>query len=164
MRTSYGVSFVSFNLMYSKLIPGVLWTMSCHKKTKTKTKQCHVMSDDVISKHHLTEPTQQGHSCGPQHSNIILWMRPANERRRYIVTSPLIGWAHTWDDHCDNTVQSTYDVRCIKNIYNRINLAHPPFFRPDRKCLLWVQSLICGTLVFFFLGHMWYLITVKSLI
>ena len=26
---------------------------------------------------------------------IILCMRPANERRRYIVTSPLIGWVHT---------------------------------------------------------------------
>ena len=26
---------------------------------------------------------------------IILCMSPANERRRYIVTSPLIGWAHT---------------------------------------------------------------------
>ena len=26
---------------------------------------------------------------------VILWMRPANEGRRYIVTSSLIGWAHT---------------------------------------------------------------------
>ena len=25
---------------------------------------------------------------------IIMYMRPANERRRYIVTSSLIGWAH----------------------------------------------------------------------
>ena len=31
-------------------------------------------------------------------SGIILWMRPANERRRYIVTSSLIGWAHTQND------------------------------------------------------------------
>ena len=29
---------------------------------------------------------------------IILCMRPANERRRYIVTSSLIGWAHTQND------------------------------------------------------------------
>ena len=29
---------------------------------------------------------------------IILCMRPANERRRYIVTSPLICWAHTQND------------------------------------------------------------------
>ena len=30
---------------------------------------------------------------------IILCMRPANERRRYIVTPSLIGWAHTQTDH-----------------------------------------------------------------
>ena len=29
---------------------------------------------------------------------FILGMHPANERRRYIVTSPLIGWAHTSND------------------------------------------------------------------
>ena len=29
---------------------------------------------------------------------IILSMASANERRRYIVTSPLIGWAHTQND------------------------------------------------------------------
>ena len=29
---------------------------------------------------------------------IILCMRPANERRRYNVTSSLIGWAHTQND------------------------------------------------------------------
>ena len=38
-----------------------------------------------------------------QNARIILWMRPANERRRYIVTSPLIGWAHSqnnpWNDN-----------------------------------------------------------------
>ena len=33
------------------------------------------------------------------HAWVILCMRPANERRRYIVTSPLIGWAHTQNDH-----------------------------------------------------------------
>ena len=31
-------------------------------------------------------------------AGIILWMRPANERRRYIVTSSLIGWAHRQND------------------------------------------------------------------
>ena len=33
-------------------------------------------------------------------SGIILCMRPANERRRYIVTSSLIGWAHAQNDPC----------------------------------------------------------------
>ena len=28
-------------------------------------------------------------------ARIILWMRPANERRRYIVMPSLIGWVHT---------------------------------------------------------------------
>ena len=31
---------------------------------------------------------------------IILGMGSANERRRYIVTSFLIGWAHTQNDPC----------------------------------------------------------------
>ena len=31
-------------------------------------------------------------------SGIILYMRSANERRRYIETSSLIGWAHTQND------------------------------------------------------------------
>ena len=35
-----------------------------------------------------------------QFSGIILCMRPANERRHYIVTSSLIGWVHTQNDPC----------------------------------------------------------------
>ena len=31
-------------------------------------------------------------------SEIILYMRPTNERRRYIVTSSIIGWAHRQND------------------------------------------------------------------
>ena len=33
-------------------------------------------------------------------SGNISCMRPANERRRYIVTSSLIGWVHTQKDPC----------------------------------------------------------------
>ena len=33
-------------------------------------------------------------------ARIILWMRPANERRRYNVTSSLIGWKHAQNDLC----------------------------------------------------------------
>ena len=33
-------------------------------------------------------------------SGIILCMHPANERRRYNVTSPLIGWLHTQNNPC----------------------------------------------------------------
>ena len=34
-------------------------------------------------------------------SGIILYMRPGNERRCYIVTPYLIGWAHTQNDPCN---------------------------------------------------------------
>ena len=34
------------------------------------------------------------------YAGIILWMRSDNERRCYIVTSSLIGWAHTQNDPC----------------------------------------------------------------
>ena len=33
-------------------------------------------------------------------SGINVWMRPANERWRCIVTSALIGWAHTQNEPC----------------------------------------------------------------
>ena len=35
-----------------------------------------------------------------RYCGIILCMRPANERRRYVVTSSLIGWAHTQKYPC----------------------------------------------------------------
>ena len=52
---------------------------------------------------HGRNPT---HTCAPEKkkqyswAGIFLWMRPANERRRYIVTSSssLIGWAHPQND------------------------------------------------------------------
>ena len=31
-------------------------------------------------------------------SGIILWMHPANERRHYIVTSTILGWANSQND------------------------------------------------------------------
>ena len=45
-------------------------------------------------------------------AGIILWMHPANERRRYIVTPSLIGWAHKQNDLCilhgENPVRSRW--------------------------------------------------------
>ena len=40
-----------------------------------------------------SECRQSSYAC--HDTGIILWMRPANERRRYIVTSSFIGWAHS---------------------------------------------------------------------
>ena len=37
-------------------------------------------------------------NCQLEHSGIILYMRPANERWCYIVTSSLIGWEHRQND------------------------------------------------------------------
>ena len=38
------------------------------------------------------------HRLRARHAGIISYMRSANEKRRYIVTSFLIGWAHTQND------------------------------------------------------------------
>ena len=40
-------------------------------------------------------------------SGIILCMHSANERWRYIVTSSLIGWAHTQNEHAERIEAST---------------------------------------------------------
>ena len=40
----------------------------------------------------------------------ILWMRPANERRRYVVTSSLIGWAHTHNDSGHNNGEGFFFI------------------------------------------------------
>ena len=46
----------------------------------------------------------------PDTTGIIVCMRPANERRRYIVTSSLIGWAHT------QNIPDTIHMCCICNL------------------------------------------------
>ena len=45
-----------------------------------------------------SSPLYGNRDVGQQWAGFILCMRPANERRRYIVTSSLIGWAHTQND------------------------------------------------------------------
>ena len=42
-------------------------------------------------------------------AGIVLCLCPANERRRYIVTSSLIGWAHAQDSPCRRRVYTRYD-------------------------------------------------------
>ena len=39
-------------------------------------------------------------SAGKTYSGLILGLRPANERRRYFVTTSLIGWSQTKDQPC----------------------------------------------------------------
>ena len=49
-------------------------------------------------------------------AEIILWMRPANKRRGYFVTSSLIGWAHSQNDPC---IWGVHNV--LQYIYKRAN-------------------------------------------
>ena len=56
-------------------------------------------------------------------------MRPSNERRRYSVTSSLIGWAHTQNDPCCNDMD-TWQRQCLyiffvagKNYHDNTNNA-----------------------------------------
>ena len=54
-------------------------------------------------------------------SGIILCMRPVNERRRHIVTSALIGPAHTQNDNCIIDMQHQYDtLDTVKCRYNAV--------------------------------------------
>ena len=46
-------------------------------------------------------------------TEIIFRMRPTNERQCYIVTSSLIGWAHTQNDPCWSRVGVTMSVSSI---------------------------------------------------
>ena len=40
-----------------------------------------------------------GYHVNLHNSGMILGLRPANERRRYFVTTSLIGWAQAWNHH-----------------------------------------------------------------
>ena len=46
---------------------------------------------------HFTDFFSQIFKC---YAGMIMYKRPANERRRYIVTLSLIGWAHIQNDPC----------------------------------------------------------------
>ena len=75
-----------------------------------KCKQCHTIFVSIVCIHKgpPIQPTlclislalakQCRHYVLWAVTGIILFMRPANERRGYIVTSSLIGWAHIQND------------------------------------------------------------------
>ena len=73
------------------------------------------------------------HTAGITISGIMLYMCPANGRRRYNVTSSLIGWAHTQNDpwtemevmsHTPVTVLSSPGQDCL-TVYVSISSALP---------------------------------------
>ena len=47
------------------------------------------------------------------YGGIILYMHPTNERRRYIVTSSLIGWVHTQNNPCIWTAEHELTHRTL---------------------------------------------------
>ena len=55
----------------------------------------HQSCNSCLLKHHQNYLYVQYTPCDIHHAEIILCVCPANERQWYIVTSSLIGWAHT---------------------------------------------------------------------
>ena len=89
-------------------------------------------------------------------SGIILWMRPANERWGYIVTSSLIGWAHTQHDPhniCLCAV-STRQYQALSSAYTLKIFAGTP---EQASCLsTWVEHIpnnVWLTVSIDFCGH-----------
>ena len=60
-------------------------------------------------------------------AEIILWMCPANDRWRYIVTLSLIGWAHRLNDPSDGESPSKHTAQSYI-----IKLVHTSYFYPAR--------------------------------
>ena len=98
-------------------------------------------------------------------SGIILCMHPANERRRYDVTSSLIGWVHTQNDPCGlevkldwfqekhkwNLVVLTSALRFREQRYGRVSYRKEAEFEKSWWLFLNMKSspLIAATLVFY---------------
>ena len=66
-------------------------------------------------------------------AGVILCMCSANERRRYNVTSSLIGWAHSQNDPCDGITWCPphNTLTHHKNVGNRIYSCHN---QDEQKC------------------------------
>ena len=79
---------------------------------------------------------------------IILCMRPDNERRRYIVTSSLIGWAHAQNDPLVlSQSRSSYRVFIVKisNITKlTISRCGIPSCMQQVPQLLWAAEVLSG--------------------
>ena len=76
--------------------------------------------------HSYYSKSQHWHSCNHTCPGLILGLHPTNERRRYIVTTSLIGWAQallpihhvyvSWDILCIITYSSTTSVSCHQGV------------------------------------------------
>ena len=55
---------------------------------------------------------------------LILGLRPANKRRRYKVTPPIIGWEQTWNQPCNLYVLDVFeDASFTSSSENGINIS-----------------------------------------
>ena len=57
-------------------------------------------------------------------AEFILWMRPANEKWCYIVTSSPIGWVYAQKDPCERVSQPTCQVETTDFVTNHAPLTH----------------------------------------
>ena len=62
------------------------------------TSHCNVVSHWLEAYTKWSLPVVDWHWGKDGNLGIFLFMRPANEKRRYLVTSSVIGWAHTQKD------------------------------------------------------------------
>ena len=80
--------------------------MTSTKARKTYAWACFISRQNMLRVHVLQvwDPDsshhgmQAGHAVRPSLHHKIMGMGSTNERRRYIVTSPLISWAHTQNE------------------------------------------------------------------
>ena len=68
---------------------------------------------------------------------ILLCMLPSNERRRYVVTSSLIGWAHTQNENnpCIQTWSLIFDWYCVWLYISHCVVTHVNSLRPSDACM-----------------------------
>ena len=120
--------------------------------TARKLKETSVFSSVLLPSRPWLKTLSQSTSPNGRHfSGIILRMRPANDRRRYIVTLSLIGRAHRQNDHrilpTDRAVQGTVSSlwkiaknshRWIMTIADVINKLRPVWCR----AIIWTNNVL----------------------
>ena len=123
-----GVKGVPLNLVFS--VPGTIWQrwkieISILKKKYEALTKIFLRHSEVTLNIYYSAVFLQLHCCqkirGNNEAAVILSMCPANERRRGIVTSSLIGWAHTQNDPWWSRTNETWirffvvNTSCWKN-------------------------------------------------
>ena len=77
-------------------------------------------------------------------AGIVLCMHPANERRRYIVTSSLIGWAHTQNDPWCSVSDHSIVVHAVSPLRWHFVPTRVARFPIDWPLIFWVINAMLG--------------------